>query len=82
MEGCEGWESVSPEYPEELEVMDSGANHERVGEKNPSWGVFDWCWYWEKDVRKAFKKAGVEDPGGRVMDCGDGCVCKTCLLKS
>jgi hypothetical protein len=56
-------------------IISSGADHERVAHMNPQWSVLDWCWYWERDIRKGYKKAGVVDPG-RTMDCGEGCVCK------
>ena len=59
----------------EVDVLSSGVDHGRVGERNPGWTEFDWCWYWERDARKAYKKAGLHDPG-RKMDCGQGCVCK------
>lgn len=56
----------------------SGADHEKVAAANPNWTVWDWCWYWERDARKGYKKAGVEDPRNRQMDCGDSqCVCRT-----
>lgn len=56
-------------------VLNSGVDHEKVSAMNPHWTVYDWCWYWERDARKAYKKAGITDPGRR-MDCGEGCICR------
>lgn len=60
----------------EVLVISSGADHNKVAALNPQWDEFEWCWYWERDARKGYKRAGLQDPGRR-MDCGDErCICK------
>ena len=54
----------------------SGADYEKVLREHPEWDEYDWCRYWELDARKAYRKAGIPDPG-RIMDCGERCKCKT-----
>ena len=46
---------------------------------HPDWDEYAWCRYWELDVRKGFRKVGILDLGGRVMDCGERCQCKLLL---
>ena len=54
----------------------SGADHERVAAANPHWDERDWCWYWEKDLRKSLKKIGETRMPDRLTDCGEGCKCR------
>lgn len=61
-------------------LLTSGADHERVARENPHWTEKDWCWYWERDLLKALKKAGIvysQESLKSVFaeNCGEGCVC-------
>ena len=59
-------------------LLCSGVDHEEVARRNPNWNVNDWCWYWERDLIKALRKADIAFqwpiPGIR-LECGEDCVC-------
>ena len=38
--------------------LSSGVDHEKVAKQNPLWTEYDWCAYWERDLRRALKKIG------------------------
>ncbi len=61
-------------------LLSSGANHDEVAKRNPNWTVYDWCAYWERDLRKISRREGWHESQlnaiSRERDCGSGCKCK------
>ena len=53
--------------------IDVGKNVEKVSQMNPDWDEFDWCRYFDREIRREFKKLGME-PQLR-KNCGPGCKC-------
>jgi O-glycosyl hydrolase len=56
-------------------VISSGVDHEAVSRKNPDWSVYDWCRYFDRDLRKAMKRYGLVGEPDVLMDCGSECRC-------
>ena len=58
-------------------VIDADPNQisVKIALLNPQWTEFDWCWYWDKSVTRAYRKEGLEV--NLRKDCGDDrCVCR------
>jgi hypothetical protein len=55
-------------------VIDVGKNVEKVHQMNPNWTEFDWCKYFDREMRREFKKLGMGEPELR-KNCGPGCKC-------
>ena len=55
-------------------VIDVGKNVEKVSQLNPHWEVNDWCRYFDREIKREYKKLGI-DCDWLLKDCGTGCKC-------
>lgn len=57
-----------------LSVIDAGKNVEKTSHINPDWTEFNWCKYFDREMRREFKKLGMGELQLRTH-CGPGCLC-------